>query len=662
MIGTGPWALGAGLILTAGAALLGRADRRLAYAALGAGAAAFVVAGLIAGWTGGFDLGQWTGPLGEAEFLRVDLLSAYFLIVVGIVGVAVAVFAYGYDRGTGPGLPLGTSVLLFGIAWVIVAPTSLLFLVGWEIMTLGAFVGLLDGAGPRDRVVPAAYTFLILGEGSALAWAIAWGALRVARGDWLLAGGPIPAEWAGVIFVAGAVAATVKMGVVPFQIGEWLPLVRGSAPPTVAALVSAGVTVVGAYGLIRLISLLGTGPAWWGGLLLVVGSASVIAGALWASVSDHPQGLLAYSTIENNGLILVALGGSLIASAFGFSALAALALLAALFQVGAHAAAKSGLFLFAGHIARSSESPALDSDRFPRPRSGGPVWGVYLAGLSLAAAPPMAGFVGEWLILEALFQSYRFPSLAYQLLGLGAGALLALAAGLMVVAMTKFVGYGGLWRTRAGAGRPPAVPMGAAILGMAALTAGLGIAAPGLLTVLAPVASAVAGRPVVAPLASLLGLPGGWTIVSGAPFGAFTPTAIPIALAIGALVAAGYAALGGPARIRRAPVWMSGSRPDLPEEAYGSVAFSTGLRTMLKELLPTAAIVGFDDAPDPREHPVHREAIDPFERGYASVAGAIRRLGQAVSVRLMVGRLDRYVAYLLIAVLAAVAYIGVVYH
>ncbi|EQD68910.1 NADH/Ubiquinone/plastoquinone (complex I), partial [mine drainage metagenome] len=160
----------------------------------------------------------------------------------------------------------------------------------------------------RERVVPAAYTFLVLGEGSAVAWLVAWGALRVARGDWLLAGGPIPSEWAGIVFVAGVVAATIKMGVIPFQIGEWLPLARGQAPPTVSALISAAVTVVGAYGLIRVVALLGPGPAWWGGLLLVVGSVSAIAGGLWASVSDHPQGLLAYSTIENNGLILAAVG------------------------------------------------------------------------------------------------------------------------------------------------------------------------------------------------------------------------------------------------------------------------------------------------------------------------------------------------------------------
>ncbi|EQD49426.1 hydrogenase 4 subunit B, partial [mine drainage metagenome] len=270
------------------------------------------------------------------------------------------------------------------------------------------------------------------------------------------------------------------------------------------------------------------------------------------------QGLLAYSTIENNGLILAAVGISLIAAGYGLGALADLALLAGLFMVIAHAAAKSGLFLFAGHLVRSSGSPALNSDRFPRPPAGTFAGGVTVAGLSLAAAPPMAGFVGEWLILETLFQSFRIPSLLYQLLGLLTGALLALAAGLMIVAMTKFVGYGALGRSRADAVHGPARSMGTVVLALGGLAAGLGVAAPWMLDALAPVAGFVSGRSVSAPLGTLLGLPGGWTIVSGAPFGAFTPTAIPIALGLGALVAVGYAALGGPMRPRHSPVWMSG--------------------------------------------------------------------------------------------------------
>ena len=661
MIGAGPLSLVVGLALLAGAVLLARFERRLAYAVLGGGAFALVGAGLAAGLTGTFAWGGWTGPLGETEFLRVDALSGYFLIVVGIVGVAVAGFAFAHDPTHGPGVPMGTAATLLGIGLVLAAPTSLLFLAGWEIMTLGSFVGLLEGASPRERLVPAAYAFLGLGEASTLAWFVAWGALRAARGTWLFAGGPVPAEWAGIVFVAGAVAATIKMGVLPFQIGEWLPLARAQAPAPVAALVSAAVTAVGAYGLLRLMTLLGPGPAWWGGLLLVVGCASALVGALWASVSDHPQGLLAYSTIENNGLILVALGASLIASAYGLTGLAAVALFAALFQVFAHASAKSGLFLVAGPLARGPRPPSSDRDRFWDGRAAGPSLGMYLAGASLAAAPPMAGFVAEWMILETLFQSYRIPSLTYQLLGLFAGALLALAAGLMVVAMTKFVGYDALRRTRArndpGAARPRPGP----ILGIASVSVALGVAAPWVLTALAPVVGLVGGRPVSAPVVGLLGLPIGWSIVSGAPFGAFTPTAIPVALGLGTLVAVGYAALGRPTRIRRTPVWMSGSRPDLPGEIYGSKAFSTGLRTMLKELLPAAAVIGFDEARGPSDTGVP-EALDPFERGYTALAAAVQGLGQVISRNLMVGRLDRYVAYLLIAVLAAVAYVGILYH
>ena len=181
-------------------------------------------------------------------------------------------------------------------------------------------------------------------------------------------------------------------------------------------------------------------------------------GALFAAVSEHTKGLPAYSTIENNGLILVALGVALIARAEGLTDLFVFALLAAFYQAISHAVAKTALFLAAGYIEHAAHTFDLTSlGGRAKPVEEAAALGTLASTLSPAAAPPLAGFVSEWMVLEALFQSYRFSPEWVQFVGLLAGAAVALAAGLIVVAMVKFVGFTILWKPRGSdpAGRPP---------------------------------------------------------------------------------------------------------------------------------------------------------------------------------------------------------------
>jgi len=659
-------ALAVGLGSLAAAMPIAFVGRRGAHGALLVGSASLLLAGLLVWARGPIDLGAWVGPLGEAEFLRVDTLSSYYLVLLGAVGCATSLFAFGDDPGPRRALSVGSAATLLGAALVFVSPTSVLFLTAWEVMTLGVFLALREGGRPHSALLSPAYTFLVLGEGSAIAWMIAFAGLHVARGNWILSGSPLAGGMASGIFVAGVVAAGIKMGVTPFQIGEWFPIARGSAPPVASALLTGVVATAGTYGLFRIVAVVGVGPVWWGVLLLVVGTASAFLGALWASVSENPRGLLAYSTVEANGLVMVAVGTFFMARFYDLPSLAELALFAALFQVAAQATAKAGLFLFVGHLTRHSPTPALDGDRFPRHRAGLPSVGAYLGGLSLAAAPPLAGFVSEWMILEALFQSFRFPSFLAELVGLGAGAILALAAGLMVVAMTKFVGYGALWRSLPPHGSRREVPDGLAIVGMTGLAAALGVVAPWLLTALAPVASQAGGVAATAPIGTALALPTGWTIFSGAPFGAITPPGVIVALGIGALVALGYFALGGPPRFRRTATWIGGNPGQEPWEAYGSYAFSTVVRVMLSDLLPgpdgSASALATPGRKADGEHPLHREGIDPFESIYRGLYRGVFSFVGIVSRVLMPGRLDLYVAYLLAAVLAVILYVGILYH
>jgi NADH:ubiquinone oxidoreductase subunit 5 (subunit L)/multisubunit Na+/H+ antiporter MnhA subunit len=470
-----------------------------------------------------------------------------------------------------------------------------------------------------------------------------------------------------LIFLAALIGFGLKMGVAPFHMSEWLPIAHSSAPSNASAVLSSTLTLAGVYGLFRVVSLLPSQPVWWGAVTLAIGAVSALLGALFASVSEHTKGLPAYSTIENNGLILVALGVALIARSEGLLVLFAFALFAAFYQALAHALAKTALFLSAGYVEHARGTFDLNSVRTgPKSEDRAALAGTLAATLSLAAAPPLAGFVSEWMVLEALFQSYRFSPASVQFLGLLAGAAVALAAGLIIVAMVKFMGFAYLWQPAAG-GQPHRPPgLGLVIGTVGAVVVGLGVFSPWVLSFLTPTIHSFAGVGLTAPISGLLSVPQGWSIVSGAPFGIVSPPVIPFALAAGAAVAAGYLALGRRPGRRRVAPWMAGSPSGVSGEVYSSFSYSTGLRIMLgsilrtREVRATAGPVTMAGLQTPEAYNVELEVLDVFKLFY----DALVRFGFAISdtlkVSIMPGRLGRYLLYILVTTFVVISYLAIV--
>ncbi len=534
-------------------------------------------------------------------------------------------------------------------------------------MTVASYGMILQARGRADRVFSAGFVFLAFGEASTLFVILAVAGLRVGTGTFAevpyLAAGTVST----LVFVAALVGFALKMGVAPFHMSEWLPIAHSSAPSNASAVLSSTLTLAGAYGLFRVLSLLGSPPLWWGAVMLGIGAVSALLGALFAAVSEHTKGLPAYSTIENNGLILVALGVALLARAEGLNGLYVFALFAAFFQALAHALAKTALFLSAGWTEHATGTFDLSAVQGGVKRSDPAAFaGTLAATLSLAAAPPLAGFVSEWMILESLFQSYQFVPAWVQFLGLVAGAAVALAAGLIVIAMVKFLGFTVLWNPGAD---PPrrrarglAVPVGA----VGAVVLGLGVGAPWVLRALVPTVSAFAGFGVQAPVGGLLSVPNGWSILSGAPFGILSPPMVPLALVVGAMVGAGYYALGRRhgAGVRRSPVWMAGSEPGRPGEVYTSFAYSTGVRIMMGGVLGTRELRSSDGHVNlaalatPLPYSVELEVLDPFKLFYDDLVRVGAAVSSALKTYVMTGNLGRYLAYILVMVLAVVIYVA----
>ncbi len=661
-----------GFVLTAAVvgffagAALSVVRRDLGYATALAASVLWLVAAVGALVAGPVTGPSWSGPLGDAESLSLDGLSAFFALATAIVWVATSAYSLAYDDRPSPLLAFCYALTLGSIALLVASSSLLLFLVGWETMTLASYGMILQAHGRSGRVFSAAFVFLAFGEASTLLVLVAVAGLHAMSGSFLEVPVATAGALASIVFVAALIGFGLKMGVAPFHMSEWLPIAHSSAPSNASAVLSSTLTLAGAYGLFRVISLLPSPPpVWWGALMLGIGAISVLLGALFAAVSEHSKGLPAYSTIENNGLILVALGIALIARADGLAELAVFALFAAFYQALAHAIAKTALFLSAGYLEHgthtfdlnSTHGRAKDADRAAR-------LGTIAATLSLAAAPPLAGFVSEWMVLEALFQSYRFSAEWVQFVGLLAGAAVALAAGLILVAMVKFLGFSFLWKPSATGPTARARGLAAPVGAVGAVVLAVGVGAPWLLGLITPSVAAFAHTAVAAPVGSLLSIPDGWSILSGSPFGILSPPAVPIGLAAGAAVALGYFALGGGFGARRVEPWMAGSPPGRDGETYTSFGYSTGIRIMMRSVLQTREVRTGTGAgtraelATPVSYNVDLEVLDVFKVFYDDLVRFGDAVAAALKAGIMTGRLGQYLAYILVVTLVVVIYVA----
>ncbi len=290
----------------------------------------------------------WSGPLGDPEGLTLNGLSGFFAFAASLVWVATSIYSIAYDERRPSLLAVCFALTLGSIALLVSSSSLLLFLIGWETMTVASYGMILQARGRRDRVFSAAFVFLAFGEASTLFVVLAVAGLRLGTGTFAEVPYLVPGTLSTLVFVAALLGFALKMGVAPFHMSEWLPIAHSSAPSNASAVLSSTLTLAGAYGLFRVLSLLGYPPLWWGAVTLGIGAVSVLLGSLFAAVSEHTKGLPAYSTIENNGLVLVALGVALLARAEGLTELYVFALFAAFYQALAHAVAKTVLFLSAG--------------------------------------------------------------------------------------------------------------------------------------------------------------------------------------------------------------------------------------------------------------------------------------------------------------------------
>lgn len=387
-------------------------------------------------------------PLGLPDLpfhVRLDALSGFFLLLLGSAGAGISIFAAGYFRqgeGTAPGLLcLQYHVFLASMAMVILADDAYLFMVAWETMALSSYF-LVTTQHRLPEIRRAGFLYLLMAHVGALGILLCFGVLH--GGSWQMTfaamrSATLTPAWASVAFVLALFGFGAKAGLVPLHV--WLPEAHPAAPSPVSAMMSGLMLKVGVYGLLRVsLDLLHVGPWWWGLLTLGLGLGTALYGAIFAAVQTDMKRLLAYSSIENIGLIFAGVGLALLCRSFDMRLLAALALAAALIHAFNHAFFKSLLFLVTGSVMHATGERSLG-------KLGGLIrympWVAALAligSLAIAGLPPLNGFVSEWLLLQAFLQTPHIPhAFLNMIVPLGA-AIVSLTAALAGYVMVKFYG------------------------------------------------------------------------------------------------------------------------------------------------------------------------------------------------------------------------------
>jgi len=377
--------------------------------------------------------------------LRLDPLAGFFLLVIGATSAGVSAFAAGYFRkgeGTPPGLLcLEYHVFLASMTMVVLADDAYAFMVMWETMALSSFF-LVIANHRLAEIRQAGYLYLLVAHVGAIGILLCFGVLQANTGDYTFANmraQHLSPFWSSVAFLLALFGFGAKAGIVPLHV--WLPEAHPAAPSPVSALMSGVMLKTAVYGLLRVtFDLLPAQLWWWGVLVLALGLASALFGVVFAAIQVDMKRLLAYSSIENMGLVFAAIGLALLFSAYDMKPMAALAMTAALYHVASHAFFKSLLFVGTGAVLHATGQRSLG-------KLGGLIrympwvaWLTLVGTLASAGLPPLGGFVSEWLLLQSFLFTPGLPSSFLNMLVPVVAALIALVAALSGYTMVKFFG------------------------------------------------------------------------------------------------------------------------------------------------------------------------------------------------------------------------------
>jgi formate hydrogenlyase subunit 3/multisubunit Na+/H+ antiporter MnhD subunit len=512
---------------------------------------------------------------------RLDALSAFFGVVINIGVFAACLYGLGFNARSELTRRIEPFFALFVLAMnlVLLADDAFSFLFAWELMSVASWA-LVIANHLQAESRRAAHLYLVMASIGTMALLLAFGILAGPAGGYAfdtIRASHLDAKWVGLVLAGVIVGTGSKAGIMPLH--AWLPLAHPAAPSHVSALMSGVMTKVAIYAALRIVfDLLGT-PVWWWSLpFIVLGALSAVGALLYAVIDNDLKRVLAYSTVENIGIIYVGIGLALAFSANGLHGAAAVAMAAALLHVVNHSWFKSLLFLGAGAVLQATQRHDFDGlggliHRMPKTAV------LFLIGaLAISALPPLNGFVSEWLLFQAVLAGPAFDEPVLRFLAPVVGALLALAAGLAAACFVRVYGIVFLGRARSDAAANAHEVPRQQLLAMGFLSALCvlgGLFGAALVTAIGPVLQHLVGT-------TMPGAGSGATAFSLVAFSPARSTYDAPTIALFVAIAAALTTLLihriSNRRTRRAPAWDCGFPDPSPLTQYSASSFGQPLR------------------------------------------------------------------------------------
>ena len=594
-------------------------------------------------------------PYLGAFTVQVDQLSAFFLLAICVLTFSVSLFSDGYVRQYigkyNVGL-FGALFALFFVSMVLVVSASnvILFLIVWEMMSLCSYF-LVVYENREEEAVSAGLLYLVMTHiGTALIMVslitISFEAGTFDFNGIMASHGAMPLLLRNLAFVFLLLGFGMKAGIVPLHV--WLPHAHPAAPSNVSALMSGVMIKTAIYMLIRTsFMFLGVTEVWWGLVVLLIGSVTALLGVLYALMETDIKRALAFSSVENIGIIFIALGASMVFYAYGLAELSALALIAALLHVLNHSLFKGLLFMGAGSVHYATGTKNME-------RMGGlakrmPMTSVlfFVGALSISAIPPFNGFVSEWLIFQSLLLSNNITNVTVNLILAIALGMLALTGALAAACFVRIYGITFLARPRSEqAAEAREVPRSML----------LGMAIPAVLCVLTGVLAFMVVPFVNTVTTGIVGVSIADQLVNGlflqTPSGSATSMSPPlIAVLLGVFLAVIILAVrfyGGRAKRTKVDTWDCGT-PLTSRNEYTATGHSQPINRVFNVLYRSKQVFSSGRTSDPyvRNDMSYRTSMEQiFERYlYGPVAHLATGIARRVSV-IQTGSIQTYLAYI----------------
>ncbi len=603
-------------------------------------------AGILAGSVQTREIPLFNPEGGTSVVLVIDTLSAYFTLVINITVLIGFLYARSYLEPYRARMnALRFSIHYFSYLWlwfsmvmVVMIRDGLPFLIVWEIMALSSFFLVIFDAEDRN-IMKTGISYLI--QMHVGMFFILFAFLLLQKDTGRMSFDVLGEYFAGnrnlPLFILFFTGFAIKAGFIPLH--TWLPEAHPAAPSHVSGVMSGVMIKMGIYGILRVVASMQSDLLIAGIVILLLSLVSGVMGVMMAIMQKDLKRMLAYSTIENVGIIGIGIGLGMTGQAIGNQSLAMLGYAGGLLHVLNHSFFKSLLFFNAGSVYHAVHTRNMEKTGGLMKRMPWTAMLFLTGSLAICGLPPFNGFISEYLIYMGMIDSLSGATLLHSIMIVGSIVALSLIGGLAIFAFARAFGIVFLGQPRSDqaghaseAGRSMIIPQLATVL----------------LIILIGLGSPLVDKPVFGIAATALN-------ISDQPLvtGAFTANLSQVSLTGGIFVVILTALLLyrryhlSRRVIETGPTWGCGYTAPTPKQQYTATSFAYNFNHIAKPVLQTRKeieeIGADEDFPRKRKFVQHSDDLfmrNLVDRPVDLVSGLLKKIAV-----MQTGQIRHYILY-----------------